>query len=166
MQLRIVLSVPAGLALILVAAHQAQAQQQPAQAEAPAASKEPPDFWHRDTLTGDWGGLRTTLADHGIAISASYTSEVFGNTEGGIKRGASYDGAFLPEIDVDLDTLMGWHGASFRASMLQGEGPAMSPGWVGNFLGVSGLVVVPPATRLFNLWLEQDLFDKARSASA
>lgn len=141
----------------------AEAQQQPAQAEAPAAGKAPADFWHRDTLTGDWGGLRTTLADQGIAISASYTAEVWGDVAGGIKRGATLDGAFLPQIDVNLDTLMGWHGASFRVSMLQGHGPSMSTGWAGNLLGVSGTVVVPPATRLFNLWLEQDLFDNALS---
>lgn len=48
---------------------------------------EPSDFWHRDTLTGDWGGLRTALADQGVTISASYTAEVFANVQGGMKRG-------------------------------------------------------------------------------
>ncbi len=48
------------------------------------------DFWHRDTLTGDWGGLRAALAAQGIAFSATYTGEVF-----------------EPQIDVDLDTLDG-----------------------------------------------------------
>jgi porin len=124
------------------------------------------DFWHRDTLTGDWGGLRDTLADQGITFTVTYTGEVFGNVTGGIKQGTEYDGVFQPQIDLDLDKLLGWQGASFRASMLQGHGPSLSTRWVGNTLGVSGVVVVPPATRLYNLWLQQKLFGDVLSVRA
>src|SRR5690349_3666229 len=113
------------------------------------ADEQPPDFWHQDTLTGEWGGLRTELANQGITISATYTAEVWDNAQGGLKRGAAYDGLFLPQIDADLDKLLGWHGASFRASMIQGHGPAISPGWVGNLLNVSSAVTIPPSTRLY-----------------
>ncbi len=124
-----------------------------------ADEETPPDIWHRDTLTGDWGGLRKELADQGVVFTMTYTGEVWGNVKGGIKQGATYDGQLLPQVDVDLDKLMGWKGASFRASMLQGHGPALSVGWVGNLLGASSIVAVPPATRLYNLWLQQNLFD-------
>ena len=137
----------------------------PAAAQQPQA-EEPPDFWHRDTLTGDWGGLRTALSDQGIVITSSYTAELFANVQGGLKLGATYDGLFLPQVDVDLDKLMGWHGASFRASMIQGHGPALSQGWVGNLMNVSNLVAIPPATRLYNLWLQQNLFDDVLSIRA
>lgn len=126
----------------------------------------PPDFWHQDTLTGNWGGLRDQLANDGINFTISYTGEVFGNVKGGIKQGATYDGQFLPQIDIDLDKLVGWQGASFRASMLQGHGPAISGGWVGNLNNISGVVAVPPATRLYNLWLQQNLFGNALSVRA
>src|SRR5215468_9120521 len=99
----------------------------PALAQEPPQTQEPPDFWHRDTLTGDWGGLRSALADHGIAVTASYTAELWANVQGGLKQGSAYDGLFLPQVDVDLDKLLGWQGASFRASMIQGHGPALSP---------------------------------------
>ena len=69
------------LSALLAAAPSAWAQEQ-------AAAQEPPGFWHRDTLTGDWGGLRTALADQGVTISASYTAEVFANVQGGMKRGS------------------------------------------------------------------------------
>ncbi|MEJ0019254.1 MAG: carbohydrate porin [Acetobacteraceae bacterium] len=133
----------------------------PAVAQPPAAaeSQSPTDIWDRDTLTGDWGGLRTALAEQGIVFSAAYTAEVFGNVQGGIRRGATYDGLFVPQIDVDLEKLVGWRGASMRASMLQGHGPSLAQGFVGNFLIMSGTVAVPPATRLYNLWLQQNLFD-------
>lgn len=124
------------------------------------------DFWHQDKLTGDWGGLRKELSDKGIGFAMTYTSEVWGNVSGGMKRGAAYDGVLEPEIDVDLEKLVGWTGASFGASMLQGHGPSLSAGWVGNIMTVSGSVVTPPATRLYNLWLQQDLFGDVLSIRA
>jgi porin len=150
----------AGLLVVLGGGVPAYAQPPPGE---PVDAKEAPDFWHRDTLTGDWGGLRTELEEQGIALSAAYTGEVFANVQGGIKRGAAYDGLFLPQVDIDLDKLLGWHGASFRASMVQGHGPSMSQGWVGNLMGVSSTVAVPPATRLYNLWVQQNLFDDVLS---
>ena len=47
--------------------------------------------------------------------------------------------------------------------MLQGHGPALSQGWVGNLLGVSGVVAVPPATRLYNFWLQQNMLNDTLS---
>jgi porin len=153
----------AGLLVVLAGGVPAHAQEQTGE---PAAAQERPDFWHRETLTGDWGGLRTALQDQGVAFSATYFGETFANVQGGIKRGASYDGLFEPQVDVDLDKLMGWHGATARASMIQGHGPSMSGGWVGNLLNVSNIVAVPPATRLYNLWLQQNLFDDVVSVRA
>jgi porin len=124
------------------------------------------DLWHQDYLTGNWGGVRDKLSDDGINFTITYTGEVFGLVKGGIKQGATYDGQFLPQIDVNLDKLMGWQGASFRASMLQGSGPALTNGWVGNLMGVSGVVAIPPATRLYNLWLQQNLFGGVLSVRA
>jgi porin len=153
----------ASLLLFLIGSASAFAQRQE---EEPPPTDEPPGFWQRDTLTGDWGGLRTALEAQGVAFSVKYTGEVFANVQGGIKRGATYDGLFLPELDIDLEKLIGWHGASFSVSMVQGHGPALSQGWVGNLLNVSNDVAIPPATRLYNLWLQQNLFDDVVSVRA
>jgi porin len=150
-------SMPALAAVaILAASAQAQAQQ--------AATQ--PDFWNRDTIGGHWDGLRTSLATQGIVFMVPYTAEGFADIAGGMKRGASYDGLFQPEVDVDLDTLLHWQGASFSASMIQTHGPSMSAGWVGNLLGVSSAAAAPPATRLYNLWLQQTLFGDTLSVRA
>jgi porin len=124
------------------------------------------DFWHRPTMTGDWGGLRDELVQQGITFSATYTGEVFANVQGGIKRGAQYDGVFQPQVDFDLSKLLGWTGATARLSMLQGQGPSLSTGWVGNLLNVSGVVTIPPATRLYNAWLQQNMFNDVVSVRA
>jgi porin len=104
--------------------------------------------------------------DQGVAFSATYFGEVFANVRGGIKRGATYDGLFLPQIDVNLEKLTAWRGASFHASMIQAHGPSIATGWVGNLVGVSTIAAVPPATRLYNLWLQQDLLGDALSIRA
>ena len=163
MRRRTYLPAIAGVLGLLAFAAPAYAQREEAE---PPPTQEPPGFWQRDTLTGDWGGLRTQLEAQGIALTVKYTGETFANVQGGIKRGATYDGLFLPELDVDLDKLLGWHGASFSVSMVQGHGPALSQGWVGNLLNVSNDVAIPPATRLYNLWLQQNLFDDVLSVRA
>ncbi len=44
-------------------------------------------LWDRATLTGDWGGLRTTLLDAGVKFNLGEQSEVWGNLTGGLRRG-------------------------------------------------------------------------------
>lgn len=41
------------------------------------------DFWTRSTLTGDWGGLRTSLQESGVTVAARETQFAFG-VSGGI----------------------------------------------------------------------------------
>ena len=136
-------------------------------AQSPLEAIHPPiDVWNRDTLTGDWGGLRTALSDRGLAFTASYVGEVFANVQGGIKRGSTYDGLFLPQIDGDLEKLFGWKGATFRVSMLEAHGQSIATRYVGNLIGISSIAAVPPSTRLYNLWLEQNLFNDALSIRA
>ena len=50
---------------------QAQAHDDPC-----ACSASKPGFMRRAALTGDWGGHRTWLEDHGFTISPSYAAEV------------------------------------------------------------------------------------------
>src|ERR1700693_6651206 len=74
----------------------------PASAQQSGTADNPPDFWHREKMTGDWDGLRTTLSGYGVAISMTYTADPQGNVAGGIKRGAVYDGLLQTQVDVDL----------------------------------------------------------------
>src|SRR5215470_13118429 len=49
-----------------------------------------PKFNSEDNLTGDWFGLRNTLYDYGIDITAGYTTEPAGSPLGGLKQGGTY----------------------------------------------------------------------------
>jgi len=57
-------------------------------------------------------------------------------------------------VDADLEKILGWNGAAFHASIHQIHGHGLSGNNLDNLLVVSGIEALP-ATRLFNLWIEQ-----------
>jgi porin len=44
------------------------------------------DLWSRATLTGDWGGLRTRLAEKGVTLNLDFLSIPQGVVSGGATR--------------------------------------------------------------------------------
>jgi porin len=73
-------------------------------------------LWERDTLTGDWGGLRTHLAERGVKVNAAYTAEMLGNPSGGIKRRAVGNALLQVDVDADLEQAVGWKGGAFHVT--------------------------------------------------
>lgn len=116
-------------------------------------------LWERDALTGDWGGIRKRLDDSGIQLGGIYTAEGLGNIGGGVRTGAIYEGRLELDLTLQLDTLAGWTGATFYASAYQTHGRGLSANKLGgNLMDVSNIEALP-ATRLFDLFLQQDLYD-------
>lgn len=107
---------------------------------------------------GDPYGLRSFLKTRGIEYSLTYIGESLGNPTGGSRRGAIYQGRLDFQFDVDLDTLMGWQGATFHTNLYQIHGTGLSRYYIGNIIAVSAIEALP-ASRLFELWVEQKLFD-------
>lgn len=101
---------------------------------------------------------REILADWGVQFNATYIAEVFGNASGGMRRGSIYTGRLDLGADADLEKIVGWTGAKFHANMYQIHGQGLSRDYVGNLMLVSGVEALP-ATRLYELWIEQSLFD-------
>lgn len=101
---------------------------------------------------------REILADWGIQFNATYIAEVFGNPTGGMRRGTIYTGRLDLGMDVDLEKVIGWTGAIFHTNMYRIHGQGLSRDYVGNLMLVSGVEALP-ATRLYELWIEQSLFD-------
>src|ERR1700761_3557496 len=85
----------------------------PSKSAAATSEQHTASFWQRDSLTGDWGGLRTTLQNAGIKFGLLEQSEVWANVVGGLRRGVVYDGLTTGSITLDLDKLAGWSGATF-----------------------------------------------------
>ena len=110
-----------------------------------------------DTLLGDLGQVRSTLAEHGVGVGLQEQSELWGNLAGGIKQGAAYDGLTTASLCIDLDKAANWKAATIFASgyQIHGQGPERL---VGALQLVSGIEATP-STKLYDLWFEQQLFD-------
>lgn len=107
---------------------------------------------------GDPYGLRSFLKTRGIEYSLTYIGESFGNVTGGSRRGGIYEGRLDFQFDADLDTLMGWQGATFHSNLYQIHGTGLSRYYVNNFITVSAIEALP-SSRLYELWLDQKFFD-------
>ncbi|MGE0419437.1 MAG: carbohydrate porin [Acetobacteraceae bacterium] len=128
-----------------------------ARAQAAPIDPETQNIWQRERLTGDWGGLRSALENHGISLGLTNTADVLGNVTGGVKRGAVFEGLATPVLEVDLDKLAGWTGGRFKVSSYGIYGRGLTANNVRNLLTISNIEVVR-SLRLGDLYLEQDLF--------
>ncbi len=107
---------------------------------------------------GDPGGLRTMLQSRGITYSFTYIGETLGVASGGQRRGGIYTGRLDGQLDVDLDKVLGWKGATFHTNFYQIHGHGLSRYYLGNLFTVSGIEALS-STRLFELWVEQKLWE-------
>lgn len=123
----------------------------------PAGAQES-DWLTRSTLTGDWGGARSALADKGVTVGMSWVMEGLGNTSGGMRQGAVYDGFTELYVDFDLEKLAGWKGGSVHVSGYSTQGHGLSAKDIGNLLTVSSIESAP-VIWLGEVYLDQKLGD-------
>jgi porin len=133
---------------------------------APAAPSHEGDFWTRDALTGNWGGLRSALEDKGIDLDADTIDETLGNPSGGTRQGAIYEGRLELTATVDLGKTLGWTGATAHANAYQIRGRGLSANNLGNNLATVSDIEAARSLRLFDLWIEQALFQTKLSIRA
>ncbi len=143
-----------------------EAQETPAENEQDAGKKtedaapsHSAGLWERDVLTGDWGGLRSSLEDKGLQLGSIYTNEVLGNPTGGTRQGAIYEGRLELFATLDLAKAVGWSGGLFHVNAYQIHGRGLSANDLNNNILTVSNIEATRSTRLFDLWLQQDLFD-------
>ena len=129
---------------------------------AEAAAEQPKGFWERDTLTGEWGGLRPALDDAGFKLTGNYTGEMLGNPKGGIRNRWVATGNLEIDVDADFAKLIGWEGLTFHLSSFQLHGRGMSNNFLGNQFTVRDIEAAP-ATRIWSMWFQQAFADNAAS---
>lgn len=106
----------------------------------------------------DLGGVRKVLAERGMTGGANYIGEYFGVVSGGLNRDGHYDGRLELYIDANLETMLGWKGLTFHANAYQIHGTSITAESLGALMPVS-YIEATPATRFFELYLEQSLMD-------
>lgn len=114
-----------------------------------------PGFWQRETLTGNWGGLRDQLAQDGVTVTLTESNDLLSNVAGGIKTGTNMENLLLGQVDADLGQLAGWQGAHVRVSAYDFAGMGMTLGNVGSLMAVSEIEAPAPSLRIWEMWLEQ-----------
>ena len=108
---------------------------------------------HPDTLTGDWGGLRTELAAKGVEIAFSYYGDTFGLVSDGVKRQTRYATLLEPSVAIDLEKLIGWRNAklfvlgigTYGADPVEAAGSIHAP----------SNLAANETFKVFEAWLEQ-----------
>ena len=131
--------------------------------EAAPADSQPHGLFDRDTLTDGWFGLAPILKDHGLAVSATETSEVLANVTGGTKTGALYDGRLELDLDADLGQLVGLENTVLHVNAFQIHGRGLSENNLGGDILTPSSIDAERTIRLFDLWVERGFFNNALS---
>src|SRR5246500_4043073 len=108
-------------------------------------------------LTGDWGGTRSYLERLGVTFTFSYTNDLLANVSGGIKTGAVAIGIFQPQVDLDLQKLLGWEGDRIHIHGLVTHGPFFSANYLAREGGHSIFSDHPPARVISERWASVDI---------
>jgi len=82
------------------------------------------DFLTRSALTGDWGGGRTSLADHGMSLDLRYTSFYQGLASGTGDKGYEYGGKMDAFIKLDSRKMGLWEGGELHSHLEYRHGSA------------------------------------------
>jgi porin len=132
-------------------------------AAAPASGQEASndDWLSRETLTGDWGGLRRELHDDGIDIYSRYLSESAGNPTGGVAQGVRYAQEINFGATFDMAKLAGIDGGQFQVLLTDRAGRSLSRDKIGNILTVQEIFGSGETLRLTALYYDQRAFSGA-----
>ena len=107
---------------------------------------------------GDPLGIRPLLKARGIEYSLTYVADFLGNPVGGIRQGAVAEDRLNLRLNLNLQKLVDWDGATVHANAYFIHGTGLSRYYVGNLLNAS-VIEALPSTRLYVLWFDQQLLD-------
>jgi porin len=108
-----------------------------------AAKSTPGTTWsERDTLTGDWGGSRTWLKQHGITIAPRVTQFYQGMPAGDGDHSFEYGGKADVLFKADMDKLGFWNGLSVVVHAEENFGHSVN-GFGGTLVPVNTALLFP-----------------------
>jgi len=122
-----------------------------------ARADPPPPEW----LTGDWGGLRTRLLEHGLSFQISHVTETAYNASGGSRNVIDYTDQVAAGVTFDLQRLVGLHDARIQVTYTERAGRNLvDDAQLGTLMLVQEVYGRGQTVRLTELWFEQAYFDK------
>ncbi|MDP1735086.1 MAG: carbohydrate porin [Sulfuritalea sp.] len=124
----------------------------------PAAAEESAPDYAATTLTGDWGGTRSSLWRQGIALEAGLKLDSLRN-RGGLRDGGQTVSHLELKLRADLEKLLGWNSTIAYINTDTDGGAGINARRTGSLAGVSNIEVPVPTTRLFHAWLQKGFLD-------
>ncbi len=123
------------------------------------ASAEDLSNYQQNSLTGNWNGLRDELANKGINTDIVYKFDVMSNLSGGIKNGIrGFDNLDLM-VTIDGEKLFNSQGTTVFLHLLNNNGGNPNEDLVGSAQGIDNIEVETTTAKLYQAWVEQNLFD-------
>ncbi|MDF3937107.1 carbohydrate porin, partial [Pseudomonas citronellolis] len=117
---------------------------------------------------GDWGGLRSELLEKGYDFKLDYVGEAAGNLYGGYNddKTARYSDQWALGTHLDLQKILGWHGAEFQLTVTERSGNNLSNDRVsdpraGQLSSVQEVWGRGQTWRLTQMWYKQTFLDDA-----
>ncbi|SDG24247.1 carbohydrate porin [Dyella sp. 333MFSha] len=131
---------------------------------APLSAAFATDNGYENTLTGDWGGTRSSWADSGVALGGGYVGEFATNTSGGTRKTSAYADQIWLSGDFDFQKMFGWQGGSLHVDVVDRNGTQLdNKASLGSLLETQEIYGRGNVTRLTRFYLEQkfagDLID-------
>jgi porin len=115
-----------------------------------------PGWFDQDTMTGNWGGERTSLRDAGIDLRAHFTTESAGNPYGGNYQAVRYTQQIDFGAGFDLDRLISIHDGKIQVTFTDRVGSSLSADALGNQFAVQELYGAGQNFRLAEMNYQQD----------
>lgn len=123
-------------------------------------AEDAPDY-AATTLSGDWGGARSTLASRGVAAELSYTVDVMGNPAGGgVKRGVTLLDNINVIVTLDGEKLLGARGTTAKLFLHRNDWGAPNQDLVGSAQGLDNIEIGDEDHLLYEAWIQQRFGDR------
>ena len=93
----------------------------------------------RESLFGDWDGLRPWLRERGVGFELVHTAEWFWNTGGGLAEGDNYRADLSLVAELDTDVAGWWRHGDFFLHLQTQYGDGITEDYVGDFQVLSNI---------------------------
>lgn len=130
-----------------------------------AEDEKAPD-WNAETLSGNWGGARSSLYDKGITVELTHKSDMLANTSGGVARGAVVLMNSEAAVNMDLGKLAGWDATTVFIQYHVQHGNKSINNYAGSFAGVDNIETGTSTGQFYQAWLQKNSADDSLSVLA
>ena len=124
----------------------------------PVVTTNLPSFWDQKYMLGDWGGVRSRLADMGVTFDFNDIGDLQTDVSGSQEHRFIYFGRFRSSADIDFNKLADFDGEFFISAICQ-YGQNLSADYLHVNTLTSSIAGVQ-SERIDQLWYQQGLFNE------